>query len=107
QNIFSMMFVSKAFGLLPNDCFCSLCNGVRRTQRGVGRKPDIHVREVGEVLGEELRLQHSEKHSAQDQNDERAGECTPTMSEREITYPVIERREPVLPPLRHGRLQAL
>src|ERR1700757_682618 len=99
-----MMFVSKAFGLLPNDSFCSLRDRVRCTQRGVGWKPDIHIRQV---LGKELGLQHPEKYSAQNQNDERAGECTPTMSEREITYPVIERGEPMLPPLGHRRLQTL
>src|SRR5271165_3592396 len=102
-----MMFVPKSFRLLPNDSFCPLCDRVRRAQRGVGRKPDIHVRQVGEVLGEELRLQHREKHSAQRQNDERAGERTPTMSEREVTYTVVECREAVLPSLRHGRLQTL
>src|SRR5271157_2856906 len=102
-----MMFVSKSFRLLPNDSFRPLCDRVRRTQRGIGRKPDIHVRQVGEVLGEELRLQHREKHSAQHENDKGSGERTPTMSEREVTYPIIECRETVLPPLRHGRLQTL
>src|ERR1700739_1137732 len=102
-----MMFVSKSFRLLPNDTFCSLCDRVRRTQRGIGGKPDIHVRQVGEVLGEELRLEHGEKHSAQHENDERAGERTPTMSEREVTYPIIEGWEAVLSSLGHGRFQTL
>src|SRR5271166_5177840 len=102
-----MMFVSKSFGLLPNDSFCSLCNRVRRAQRRVGRKPDIHVRQVGEVLGEELWLQHREKHSAQHENDKGSGERTPTMSEREVTYPIVERRKSVLSSLGHGRLQTL
>src|SRR5271157_2646311 len=102
-----MVFVSKSFRLLPNDSFCPLCDRVRRTQRGIGRKPDIHVRQVGEVLGKELRLQHGEKHSAQHQNDQRGSERTPTMSEREVTYPIVERREAVLSSLGHGRFQML
>src|SRR5271157_5930190 len=101
------MFVSKSFRLLPNDSFCPLCDRVRRTQRGIGRKPDIHVRQVGEVLGEELRLQHREKHSAQNENDQRGCERTPTMSEREVTYPVIARWEAVLSSLGHGRIGML
>ena len=52
-------------------------------------------------------MQHGEEHSAQHKNYERAGKRAPTVSEREITYPVIERREPVLPPLGHGWLQML
>src|SRR5208283_6199208 len=102
-----MMFVSKSFRLLPNYRFGSLCDRVRRAQRRIGRKPNIHVRQVGEVLGEELRLQHREKHSAQHENDKGSGERAPTMSEREVTYPVIECRETVLSSFRHGRLQLL
>src|SRR5271157_4904225 len=101
------MFVSESLRLLPNDTFCSLCDRVRRTQRGIGREPDIDVRQVGEVLGEELRLQHGEKHSAQHENDQRASKRTPTMSEREVTHPVIECWEAVLSSFGHGRLQTL
>ena len=80
QNILLMVFVSEAFGFLPDDGFCPLGNRVCRTERSIWREPDIHIRQVREVLGEELRLQHFGEHSAQHQDDEGADKNAPAVS---------------------------
>src|SRR5271157_804423 len=107
EHVLPVMFVSKPLRFLADNLFSPLCGDVCSPERRIRGQPDIDVREVRQVFGKVLRMQHRQEQAAQSQNGQGTCKHTPAMPQSKIAHPVIEPGEAMRASLGHGRVSTL